>query len=106
MIKQLNEKYAILKPDKGNGVVLIKMNDYDYLHSDACKSKIVTKDTTRTETSAIIGGVHLQIYFVLPDEFLLKTYMRKKEIRRAERTYEYVPHLFIASGFGSRNNFS
>ena len=28
ILKELRQKYAILKPDKGNGVVLININDY------------------------------------------------------------------------------
>ena len=28
ILRQLNEKYAILKPDKGNGIVLLKKEDY------------------------------------------------------------------------------
>ena len=29
ILKSLREKYAILKPDKGNGIVLIKKTDYE-----------------------------------------------------------------------------
>ena len=29
ILKSLREKYVILKPDKGNGVVLIKITDYE-----------------------------------------------------------------------------
>ena len=53
ILKHLHQRYAILKPDKGSGVVLIKKTDYKTymtgLFSDTSKFKIVTNDTTLTQ---------------------------------------------------------
>ena len=48
VIKQLREKYMILKPDKGRGVVLMNKVDYhdamNQLFSDKMKFKIIKSD--------------------------------------------------------------
>ena len=53
ILKQLRLKCAILKPDKGNGVVLMKIDDYRHcmtdLFSDATKFSKVTHDSSITQ---------------------------------------------------------
>ena len=57
LLKQLNLKYAILRPDKGNGIVLITKDDYKScmtdLFSDTTKFKKVTQDTTLTQLTTL-----------------------------------------------------
>ena len=53
ILKQLRLKCAILKPDKGNGVVLMKIDDYRHcmtdLFSDETKFSKVTHDSSITQ---------------------------------------------------------
>ena len=53
LLEHQHERFAILKPDKGNGVVLIKKDDYEIcmttLFSDTTKFKTVSKDNTLTQ---------------------------------------------------------
>ena len=57
IIKNLRKKVVILKPDKGQGIVLIKKEDYiksmEEIFADKTKSKIIETDNTisRIETS-------------------------------------------------------
>ena len=57
IIKQLREKYMILKPDKGNGVVLMNKADYhdamNRLFSDKTKFKIIKNDPTLTRLKTV-----------------------------------------------------
>ena len=57
LLKHLHERYAILKPDKGNGVVLIKKDDYKIcmttLFSDTTKFKTVSIDNTLTQLTTL-----------------------------------------------------
>jgi hypothetical protein len=57
ILKHLHQRYAILKPDKGSGVVLIKKTDYKTcmtgLFSDTSKFKFVTSDTTLTQLTTL-----------------------------------------------------
>ena len=57
IIKQLREKYMILKPDKGNGVVLMNKADYhdamNQLFSDKKKFKIIKNDPTLTRLKTV-----------------------------------------------------
>ena len=52
IIQQLRQNVAILKPDKGNGVVLLDNQDYvnsmEQLFKDQTKFKILEKDSTIT----------------------------------------------------------
>ena len=56
IMKKLRNRFVILKPDKGQGVVLLKKDDYvrsmENLFSDRSKFKEVSEDTTirRVET--------------------------------------------------------
>ena len=53
----MNEKYAILKPDKGSGVVLLKKDDYTNcmtgLFADTSKFCKVVDDNTITQLSTL-----------------------------------------------------
>ena len=55
--KNLRQNYAILRPDKGNGVVLIKKEDYQSclieLSSDSSKSKTLRTDSALTQISSL-----------------------------------------------------
>ena len=57
IIKQLHEKYMILKPNKGNGVVLLNKVDYqdaiNQLFSDKTKLKIIKIDPTLTRLKTV-----------------------------------------------------
>ena len=57
LLQHLHERYAILKPDKGNGVVLIKKDDYKIcmttLFSDTTKFKTVSIDNTLTQLTTL-----------------------------------------------------
>ncbi len=57
ILKNLRQKYAILKPDKGKGIVLIKINDYKLcmtdLFSNTNKFMKVNKDTTLTQLTTL-----------------------------------------------------
>ena len=57
LLKHLHERYAILKPNKGNGVVLIKKDDdkicITTLFSDTTKFKTVSKDNTLTQLTTL-----------------------------------------------------
>ena len=57
LLKHLHERYAILKPEKGNGVVLIKKDDYKIcmttLFSDTTKFKTVSIDNTLTQLTTL-----------------------------------------------------
>ena len=57
ILKELRHKYAILKPDKGNGVVLININDYILcmtdLFSDKTKFSKVKVDSTLTQLNSL-----------------------------------------------------
>ena len=50
MLKQLRQDCVILKPDKGNGIVLINKTEYNLaikkLFSDRSKFKVIQKDPT------------------------------------------------------------
>ena len=52
MLKQLKQYCVILKPDKGNGIVLINKTEYNVamrkLFSDCSKFKVIQKDPTLT----------------------------------------------------------
>ena len=78
ILKTLREKYDILKPDKGNGVVLIKKSEYiDYLSaifSDATKFRKLEHDPTFTQLNS------LQRY--------LRTINKRNEID--DSTYEHI----------------
>ena len=56
-MKQLREKYVILKPDKGNAVVLMNKVDYhnamNQLFSDKSKFKIIKNDPTLTRLKTV-----------------------------------------------------
>ena len=56
ILKELRQKYAILKPDKGNGVVLININDYILcmtdLFSDKTKFSKIKVDSTLTQLNS------------------------------------------------------
>ena len=72
--KELRSKYAILKPDKGNGVVLINLNDYilsmTQLFSDMNKFTKVHFDSTLAQLNT------LQSY--------LRTILNRGEISNSE----------------------
>jgi hypothetical protein len=57
ILKDLRKRYAILKPDKGNGVVLIKLTDYQTsmtaLFSDPKKFKELHIDPSLTQLSSL-----------------------------------------------------
>ena len=57
ILKELNEKYAILKPDKGNGVVLLKKVDYissmTELFADRTKFRKLDKNNTLTQLTTL-----------------------------------------------------
>ena len=57
ILKTLREKYAILKPDKGNGVVLIKKSEYidclSAIFSDATKFRKLEHDPTFTQLNSL-----------------------------------------------------
>ena len=57
VIKQLREKYMILKLDKGNGVVLMNKVDYhdamNQLFSDKWKFKIIKNDPTLSRLKTV-----------------------------------------------------
>ena len=57
ILKALREKYAILNPDKGNGVVLIKKNRYldclSALFSDTTKFQKLKDDPTFTQLNSL-----------------------------------------------------
>ena len=59
VIKRLKERCVILKPDKGQGIVLININDYknsvENIFSDANKFKRVNDDPTITRTRTLIS---------------------------------------------------
>ncbi len=78
ILKNLREKYAILKPDKGNGVVLIKKDDYvqclSALFSDTTKFRKLKHDPTLAQLNS------LQRY--------LRTINKRNEID--DSTYEHV----------------
>ena len=52
-LKQLRQDYVILKPDKGNGIVLINKTEYNLemkkLFFDRSKFKVIQKDPTLTQ---------------------------------------------------------
>ena len=57
IIKQLREKYLILKLDKGNGVMLMNKADYhdamNQLFSEKTKFKIIENDPTLTRLETV-----------------------------------------------------
>ena len=57
ILKTLREKYAILKPDKGNGVVLIKKSEYidclSAIFSDATKFRKLEHGPTFTQLNSL-----------------------------------------------------
>ena len=57
VIKSLREKFAILKPDKGNGIVLLKNEDYvscvQSIFDDRTKFQVVDKDPTVTNLKTV-----------------------------------------------------
>ncbi len=57
ILTNLPQKYAILKPDKGNGIVLIKINNYKLcmtdLFSDTNKFMKVNRHTTLTQLTTL-----------------------------------------------------
>ena len=59
LIRQLKEKFVILKPDKGQGVVLLNINDYkrsvNELFQDSSKFNRVNTDPTITRMSSLIN---------------------------------------------------
>ena len=78
ILKTLREKYAILRPDKGNGVVLIKKIEYiDWLSaifSDATKFRKLEHDPTFTQLNS-------------PERYL-RTINKRNEID--DSTYEHI----------------
>ena len=57
IIQQLRQNVAVLKPDKGNGVVLLDNQDYvnsmEQLFKDQTKFKILEKDSTITRMTTL-----------------------------------------------------
>ena len=57
VLKAMNEKYAILKPDKGSGVVLLKKEDYMNgmieLFADPYKFRKLDKNDTLTQLTTL-----------------------------------------------------
>ena len=57
ILRQMNEKFAILKPDKGNGVVLLKKEHYrncmSELFADSSKFRKIAEDNTITQLSTL-----------------------------------------------------
>ena len=57
ILRNLNANFAILKPDKGNGIVLMKQSDYvtsvRSLFTDSTKFKKVPSDPTSTRLSSL-----------------------------------------------------
>jgi hypothetical protein len=57
VLKALNEKYAILKPDKGSGVVLLMKQDYmngmTELFADPYKFRKLDKNYTLTQLTTL-----------------------------------------------------
>ena len=57
VLKQLRQDCVILKPDKGNGVVLINKSEYNLamkkLFSDRSKFKVIQKDPTLTRLKTV-----------------------------------------------------
>ena len=57
ILKTLREKYAILKPDEGNGLVLIKKNQYldclSALFSDTTKFQKLKDDPTFAQLNSL-----------------------------------------------------
>ena len=74
IIQQLRKNVAILKPDKGNGIVLLDVKDYsnsvEHLFKDPKKIQILDTDPTVTRLKS------LQSY--------LRTLLKRNEITKAE----------------------
>ena len=62
VLKQLRQDCVILKPDKGNGVVLINKTEYNLamkkLFSDRAKFKLIRKDPTLTQLKTVQNYVN------------------------------------------------
>ena len=57
ILRSLNAKFAILKPDKGNGIVILKRSDYidslNSLFNDPTKFKRISHDLTSSRLSTL-----------------------------------------------------
>ena len=62
VLKQLRQDCVILKPDKGNGIVLINKTEYNLamkrLFSDRSKYKVIQKDPTFTKLKTVQNYVN------------------------------------------------
>ena len=62
VLKQLRQDCVILKPDKGNGIVLINKTEYNLamkrLFSDRSKYKVIQKDPTLTKLKTVQNYVN------------------------------------------------
>ena len=80
VIKELRKDAVILKPDKGNGVVVIDSTDYyeslNKLFSDKTKFKRLDTDPTNTELNI------LQLTF---ERHIIETKFQKKSIRKSDQ---------------------
>ncbi|XP_046863199.1 uncharacterized protein LOC124456940 [Xenia sp. Carnegie-2017] len=90
ILKKLNSDYAILKPDKGNGVVLLNRSDYvnslNSLFENPCKFKRISSDLTSSRLST------LQSY--------LCTLLKRGEINETEHTFLRPTHAHFARAHG------
>ena len=80
VIKELRKDAVILKPDKGNGVVVIDTTDYyeslNKLFSDTTKFKRLDTDPTNTRLNI------LQLTF---ESHIIETKFQKKSIRKSDQ---------------------
>ena len=62
VLEQLKQYRVILKPDKGNGIVLINKTEYNLamkrLFSDRSKYKVIQKDPTLTKLKTVQNYVN------------------------------------------------
>jgi hypothetical protein len=90
ILKKLNTHFAILKPDKGNGIVLLNRSDYVHslnsLFDNPQKFKRISNDLTSTRLST------LQSY--------LCTLLNRSEINETEYTLLRPTHAHFARAHG------
>ena len=65
VLKQLRQDYVVLKPDKGNGIVLINKTECNLamkkLFSDRSKFKVIQKDPTLTPLKSVQNYVNTML---------------------------------------------